>query len=319
MSPLTGPVVAPRSFTHLALFYQASDEYTAQVSAFLRAGLAAGEPAFVCIPPDRHGDVLDMLGDEAKSVRFEDMTQLGRNPAWIIPEVQRFVDAYPGKQVRYVGEPIWPARTAAELREATRHEALVNLAFAEANAAILCPYDVTRLTSTVIDDARRTHPTVVLDGTAAPSRLYAGSGSIPPSCQAPLVQAPPEAMSLTYTSDLSTVRSEVEKQARRAHLPETKIVDLVLAVGEVTANTIRHARSAGTLDISIDEREIVCTIRDRGTIKDPLAGRRRPAPGALEGQGLWLVHQVCDLVEIRSGSSGTTIRLHMSLPPRGND
>lgn len=124
-------------------------------------------------------------------------------------------------------------------------------------------------------------------------------------------------MSLSYTFDLSAVRSEVEKQARRANLPGAKVVDLVLAVGEVTANTITHARSAGTLDISIDEREIVCTIRDRGTISDPLAGRRRPAPGAVEGYGLWLVHQVCDRVEMRSGSSGTAIRLHMSLPPGG--
>jgi hypothetical protein len=31
------------------------------------------------------------------------------------------------------------------------------------------------------------------------------------------------------------------------------------------------------------------------------------------GHGLWLVHQVCDLVEIRSGDAGTTIRLHMNL------
>jgi anti-sigma regulatory factor (Ser/Thr protein kinase) len=126
-------------------------------------------------------------------------------------------------------------------------------------------------------------------------------------------------MSLNYTLDLSAVRSEVEKQARRARLPEPKVVDLVLAVGEVTANTVRHARSSGTLDISVDEREIICTIRDRGIISDPMAGRQRPVPGAPDGYGLWLVHQVCDQVEIRSGSSGTAIRLHMSLPPRGND
>jgi hypothetical protein len=31
------------------------------------------------------------------------------------------------------------------------------------------------------------------------------------------------------------------------------------------------------------------------------------------GHGLWLVNQVCDLVEMRSDDSGTTIRLHMDL------
>ena len=52
-------------------------------------------------------------------------------------------------------------------------------------------------------------------------------------------------------------------------------------------------------------------------ITDPLAGQRRPAPDATGGHGLWLVYQVCDLVELRSDASGTTIRMHMAIsPPR---
>jgi anti-sigma regulatory factor (Ser/Thr protein kinase) len=121
-------------------------------------------------------------------------------------------------------------------------------------------------------------------------------------------------MALTYRTDLAMVRAEVEKQARQASLPERKVIDLVLAVSEVAANTIKHARSEGVLEISRDDREIVCTIRDAGFISDPLAGRRRPASDALDGHGLWLVYQVCDQVEIRSDRSGTTIRLHMSIP-----
>jgi hypothetical protein len=59
--------------------------------------------------------------------------------------------------------------------------------------------------------------------------------------------------------------------------------------------------------------EIVCEIRDGGIIADPLAGRRQPALGALAGHGLWLVHQVCDHVEIASGADGTTVRMRMAL------
>jgi hypothetical protein len=33
----------------------------------------------------------------------------------------------------------------------------------------------------------------------------------------------------------------------------------------------------------------------------------------LGGNGLWLVNQVCDLVQARTGQAGTTIRLHMRL------
>ena len=43
--------------------------------------------------------------------------------------------------------------------------------------------------------------------------------------------------------------------------------------------------------------------------------RRRPALDVLGGQGLWVVNQVCDLVELRSGRTGTTVRLQMRLHP----
>jgi anti-sigma regulatory factor (Ser/Thr protein kinase) len=81
----------------------------------------------------------------------------------------------------------------------------------------------------------------------------------------------------------------------------------------VAANTLRHTRSAGTLTIWRQAGEVVCEIQDEGTITDPLAGQRRPGPDATGGHGLWLVYQVCDLVELRSDETGTTIRMHMAI------
>jgi len=121
----------------------------------------------------------------------------------------------------------------------------------------------------------------------------------------------------TYRSDLSQVRALVLRHARQAGLTEGRANDLVLAVSEVAANTLRHTRSAGTLAIWHDGHEIVCEIRDEGTIADPAAGTRKPPPGASGGHGLWLVRQVCDLVELTSNASGTTIRMHMGLRPPG--
>lgn len=121
----------------------------------------------------------------------------------------------------------------------------------------------------------------------------------------------------TYRSDLSQVRALVLRQARQAGLTEGRANDLVLAVSEVAANTLRHTRSPGILAIWHDEDEVICEVRDEGTITDPLVGRRKPPPGASGGHGLWLVRQVCDLVELTSDASGTTIRMHMALRPRG--
>ncbi len=123
-------------------------------------------------------------------------------------------------------------------------------------------------------------------------------------------------MSYTYTTDLAAIRAVVYRYAREAGLPETRAIDLVLAVSEVAANTIRHAKSAGSLKIWYDAEEIVCQIEDEGLISDPLAGRRQPSLDAIGGHGLWIVHQVCDQVDMHSDETGTTIRLHMKLPGR---
>ncbi len=120
-------------------------------------------------------------------------------------------------------------------------------------------------------------------------------------------------MPFVYTTNLSEVRALAEKQARMAGLPDDRVVDFVIAVSEVAGNTVRHAKSPGSIEIWSDEDEIVCEIRDEGVIADPQAGSQPPPPDASGGHGLWLVHQVCDRVEVRSGEGGTVIRMHLWL------
>lgn len=120
-------------------------------------------------------------------------------------------------------------------------------------------------------------------------------------------------MPFVYTDNLSEVRALAEKHARMAGLQETRVVDFVIAVSEVAANTVVHARSPGTMEIWYDAEELVCEIHDDGVITDPLAGREPPSAHATGGHGLWLVRQVCDRVELRSDDTGTTVRMHMSL------
>jgi anti-sigma regulatory factor (Ser/Thr protein kinase) len=120
-------------------------------------------------------------------------------------------------------------------------------------------------------------------------------------------------MPFVYTTNLSEVRALAEKQARVAGLPDNRVVDFVIAVSEVAGNTVRHAKSPGSIEIWSDSDEIVCEIRDEGVIEDPLAGSQPPPPDANGGHGLWLVHQVCDRVDLRSDENGTVIRMYMSL------
>jgi len=306
--------VRPRhgGLEHIALFYRTRAEYLAAATSFLTEGLSAGQPGFAAVPGPALRALRDALGPAAGRIAFADMTAMGRNPAWILPRVQDFLATSGGGPVRYIGEPIWAGRPAAEVREATRHEALLNLALGLAPASVLCPYDTERLDEQVLLDAERTHPEVQHGETITRSAAYSGA-AMPPGLSQPLPPPPARAGRYPFGGDLVRVRRLVSERGRAAGLPPMRVRDLVLAVSEVAANTIRHAGGHGVVHIWHDTRAVVCEVHDDGHITDPLAGRLQPSPGAPGGHGLWIVHQACDLVELRSGPAGTTIRLHMSL------
>jgi anti-sigma regulatory factor (Ser/Thr protein kinase) len=96
-----------------------------------------------------------------------------------------------------------------------------------------------------------------------------------------------------------------------AGLAGLRAEDAVLAASEAITNSLRYG--GGTADVRIwcTSDDLVCEVRDRGFIADPMAGRLRPAPGQVGGRGLWLINQLCDLVQLRSGAAGTVVRLHV--------
>jgi anti-sigma regulatory factor (Ser/Thr protein kinase) len=297
--------------THLAYLYDDERDYLASLSAFVHAGLRSDEPVFVAVPGRLAGLLSERLGAESPLLRYGAMAETGRNPARLIPELHAFLDEHPGQRVRYIGESIWPGRSAAELCEATRHEALLNLAFATAAVSIMCPYDVRGLAGSVVGGVQRTHPAVLRNGQTQPATSYFGRGAVPAECEDLLPEPPADAQVLGYETSLGQVRALASSHAAALGMAADRITNLVIAAGEITANTLRHTSAGGTFWIWHTGEEIICQVRDEGWIADPLAGRQRHSPED-SGHGLWVVNQVCDLVEIRtSQAAGTIIRLHM--------
>jgi anti-sigma regulatory factor (Ser/Thr protein kinase) len=218
-----------------------------------------------------------------------------------------------GPPLRYVSEPFWAGRSDAERAEAARHEALVESALAGAAATVLCVYDSGGLDPDAVACAERMHPVVIAGGEPRASTRYAGDGVLPPQCDRPLAPPPPGATRLSYRDDLRAVRDTVTACAAAAGLAPGRATDLTLAVSEVAANTLRHTQGRGTLLIWTEGDEIVCQVNDSGQIADPLAGRGRAAAESFRHGGLWVVNQVCDLVELRSGPEGTTVRMHVRI------
>lgn len=310
--PLTDP------FAHPALFYESAGEFLEGVGTFVRNALEADEPVFVAVPGDRLRSLHEHLGSDAASVECADMTVLGRNPGRILAALQDFADRYPGRPVSIVGEPIWAGRSAAEILEATRHEALINTAFTGRTAAILCPYDTTRLPTAALADAYRTHPTLIENGHVRASSHYTDPAVVSDGCDAPLSD-PPAGRTFTFpflSGQLAEVRRHAVGWMQHTSLSEARRSDLLLAIAEATGNSVAHGGGGGVLRLwTTGAHGCVAEVSDSGYLANPLAGRRKPGLATANGgRGLWMIHQLCDLVEIRARSMGLVLRMHMSPP-----
>jgi anti-sigma regulatory factor (Ser/Thr protein kinase) len=298
--------------SHTALFYNGEEEYLAGVRDFITAAAKTSSPVVIA----GGAPVLDRLRDElngsAERVELLDVSELGINPARLIPAIKAAVDSHPGDTLHFVGEPVRADRSPEEISEAMLHEVLLNRAFGSARVEILCPYDVTAVGSAIIADAERAHPWLC-DGEGRHHSHSYKARKLPQCCQAPLPTPPREAISLRFElGDLARVRALVSEHAGRASLAVGQCGDVVLAVDEVATNSIRHGGGSGLLRTWHEHGRLTCEVTDSGHITNPLVGRVRPEIGARGGRGLWMVNQLCDLVQIRSGPTGTTVRMHAS-------
>src|ERR1700758_2646445 len=145
----------PRAgFSHEALLYAGDGEFASAVLSFVSRALAADEPILVAVRGERGAIVREALGDDVGRVMLLDVSELGRNPARLIPAWLRFVEEFgiDGRRVAVFGECIWPGRTRAELSECHRYEELLNIAFAGPRAwRLVCPYDVDALDDHVLE------------------------------------------------------------------------------------------------------------------------------------------------------------------------
>jgi len=140
-------------------------------------------------------------------------------------------------------------RTRRPAAAANRTIRPVAAASAAGAAAILCPYDVAGLDRTALDDAGRTHPTL-LDGQGRrDSPTYTDPLATAASFNRPLPPMPGHALGMTFDGEfaLVEVRRFVVRYASAAGLPAERVGDLTVAVNELATNTIEHASGQGAL------------------------------------------------------------------------
>jgi MEDS: MEthanogen/methylotroph, DcmR Sensory domain len=296
------------SYRHEAFLYRGDDDFLDGVVPFVRDGIAAGQPVMVAIRGTRTRPLKDALGPDRSEVLFVDMTELGHNPARIIPGWRRFLDEHGvgNRPVRGVGEPIWVGRRPTEVVEAQLHEALLNVAVEPDTPMWLrCPYDVSALSEAELAEAARSHPILVETGELRGSRSYGGMQHVEDLLADDLPEPDPGTDGIALPAAPAAVGALVNEHAAAAELDTEKAWALALAVREVTASAVPGC----TLRVWTEPAALVCEIRDPDPFDYPMAGRVRPSDTEPDVRGLWLANQICDLVQVRSTPDGSTIRI----------
>ena len=308
---------APRRFHHEAYLHRGDEEFLVGVTDLVREGLAHGDTVVVAEPRPRLELLADALAADAERVRLVDIAEFGTNPGRLLPALDVLVAEHggTGRGLRVIGESTHAGRRPAELAECAVHEALVDTAFGPGPEwRLVCPYDVAALPARAVEAAMRTHATVRTPGGGGPSPSYVAAGD---GCDLATVTGaaplpPPTDVVLRGEfgrCDLPAVRRTVRQFARSCGLTEEQVANLELAASELAANSVQHGGGTGSVGLWRDPDAVVVEFTDAGRLEDPIAGRRRPEGGQESGMGLYLVHQLCDLVQVRTGPAGTTVRV----------
>ena len=306
------PVRAQQSYRHEAFLWHEKADFTAGLVPFITDGLDSGEPVMVALVPEHTAWVQDALGARSAEATFVDMAELGLNPARIIPAWQTFLDlhAHDGQPVRGIGGPIWPGRRREELLECQLHEALLNVAVdPEVPFWLICPYDAENLDSGVVEEAHRSHPVLVEADSYSGSGKYGGRPHVDSLFSTTLEEPATVPIELTFDpADIGALEERVAAELMASGLAAEQAAHLAMATHRLAVCSLNRGAAVGRVRLWRQPHAFICEVFDDTVVPDLLLGRR--VPFGEEHDGLWLANQVCDLVQLRSTTSGTTVRVH---------
>ena len=302
---------------HHALLFDSASTFLATAVPFVTEGLDRGDTV-IAVTSARNAELLrERIDGAADRVTFLPPAGWFDSPGRTLNSHHRHIDALPGDTgiLRVLGEPVWDARVLQDPLEASewgRYESAMNVALANARAWVMCVYDSRSLPAEIVDDARRTHQRLAVGTASEASATYADPAFYYAERNGPLPPPPAHGVKwLPILGDMALVRQFVTDHAARMGVPAERLDDFILAVNEVATNAVRHGAGHGVLRLWATDRRVVCEITDPGAATDNFLGFLRADPHAEQGHGLWIARQTCDLLEMRTGASGTTVRLHI--------
>lgn len=310
------PEVTGSAFVHQGCVYAGDDEFLRMAVPFIDEGLRREEPVLVTTTPANLDLVQSALGRHARKVDYAETAFFGRRPPQRVAAFTGYRHRHlRAGRVRILAEPVWAGRSARQVEAWECMESALNAVLAGTGIHMICPYDARTVEPEIVENARRTHPHMV-DGTdVAASPGYTEPVAFVRGRTAPLPRRPDDAVTLTFTGDLSRMRHAIVMETAMLGLAGERLMIFSAAVGELLTGEAGAGREREPERPSIAlwarPGEVVCDIRLPATTSlDPFIGLHPPTLDPRPGDGFWLARQICDHLDVRPAPHGTTIRMH---------
>jgi anti-sigma regulatory factor (Ser/Thr protein kinase) len=298
---------------HQAFFYASPDEFASTTAPFVAEAVELGDSSIV-VTSAENLEALRGSFDRLPPLLFlVDADDWYRNPAETTGRWMAFVEGQVARgrpRVRGVGE-IVSLRRGRGVERWLEYESVLNDLLTPLPLWVLCAYNTAVLPDSIIQSVRRSHPTVIENGSVSASTTYM---PLDPAATRPLV-LDGKAQLTHRPVDAPSACKYVELKARRAGIPEWHLQRFVAAVGEVARNAFDHGRDPVFVTAWTDPESFICQIEDSGSGKIDLHTGYSPPSNGNHGWGLWLARQITDSLEIGRGPFGSAIRLTMRRDP----
>lgn len=301
---------------HSALLYSSMNGFLDYMVPYISEGLNRNEPVFAALGREEVAALRDEMGANDRLL-LEDTREWAPHPATRLRAFYEHILDQLGRGaagIRLAGEPVWPSGRPEFVLEWKRYESVLNEALEPFPVTLVCTYPTHRLTRSIAESARRTHPFVAGNGSRGPSPEFR-----PPSellrDWSPELSPPPEgAFELPIAVDPQEGRRLLRERAIQLGARPDRVEDMCLAGDEVLTNALIHGGGVARALIWAEGDHLICQVEDLGPgVRDPLTGYHPPDLISVGGRGVWLARQVADLLQIAPGTQGTVVRLHVRL------
>jgi len=166
---------------HICAFFNSIDEQHQVLRSFIKDGLDMGDKAFHLVDPERRDEHLTRLAEAGIDVQEALGTgQLEVHPwqdgplhggrfdqdTWLasFEQVLQSGPAAGYAQTRFVAQMEWALVDLPGVEDLIEFETRVNYVVPKYDDAVICAYDLSKFSATVVMDALRTHPVVIIGG-----------------------------------------------------------------------------------------------------------------------------------------------------------